>query len=275
MTNLNIKSKHRGFTIVELLVVIVVIGILAAISVVSYNGITAQGNTSAAQSAANAVIAKATTFAADSTSNTWPLSYTALTQAATSATYYLSPEMATFTTFNGTLNNAATGMSAQPTANDTIDYYLCGPSGSYATAAAVPTGVEVGYWKYSPAGIVKQSVGTNTNCYLVGPEESVLAVAIAMKKETGNYPSTAAAFTSSAASVKVPTGYTVGANTTPDATLNLKTIKYECYATSGTTCTGSITGVRVTYWDSTLATPAVATLTYGASTGGSYQSPAS
>ena len=39
---LNIKNKQKlsGFTIIELLVVIVVIGILAAITVVSYNGIS-------------------------------------------------------------------------------------------------------------------------------------------------------------------------------------------------------------------------------------------
>jgi prepilin-type N-terminal cleavage/methylation domain-containing protein len=33
------KQKQRGFTIVELLIVIVVIGILAAITIVAYNGI--------------------------------------------------------------------------------------------------------------------------------------------------------------------------------------------------------------------------------------------
>lgn len=35
-----IKQKNQGFTIVELLIVIVVIGILAAISIVAYNGIS-------------------------------------------------------------------------------------------------------------------------------------------------------------------------------------------------------------------------------------------
>jgi prepilin-type N-terminal cleavage/methylation domain-containing protein len=46
MTKLNIKSKSKGFTIVELLVVIVVIGILAAITIVSYTGITKKANIS-------------------------------------------------------------------------------------------------------------------------------------------------------------------------------------------------------------------------------------
>lgn len=34
-----LKSKNAGFTIVELLIVIVVIGILAAITIVSFNGV--------------------------------------------------------------------------------------------------------------------------------------------------------------------------------------------------------------------------------------------
>ena len=42
--------KQRGFTIVELLIVIVVIGILAAITVVAYNGIQARATNARAQS---------------------------------------------------------------------------------------------------------------------------------------------------------------------------------------------------------------------------------
>lgn len=48
------KSKNRGFTIVELLIVIVVIAILAAISVVAYNGIQSRAENTKTLSAASA-----------------------------------------------------------------------------------------------------------------------------------------------------------------------------------------------------------------------------
>jgi prepilin-type N-terminal cleavage/methylation domain-containing protein len=44
------RSKQRGFTIVELLIVIVVIGILAAITIVAYNGIQGRARVAAMQS---------------------------------------------------------------------------------------------------------------------------------------------------------------------------------------------------------------------------------
>lgn len=45
------NNKQHGFTIVELLIVIVVIGILAAITIVAYNGIQARAKTSSTNTA--------------------------------------------------------------------------------------------------------------------------------------------------------------------------------------------------------------------------------
>ena len=56
------QTKTRGFTIVELLIVIVVIAILAAITIVAYNGIQNRAKTSAAVSLANNIVKKAEAF---------------------------------------------------------------------------------------------------------------------------------------------------------------------------------------------------------------------
>lgn len=53
-----VKKSISGFTIVELLIVIVVIGILAAISIVAYNGVQSRANDTAAMSAAKQVANK-------------------------------------------------------------------------------------------------------------------------------------------------------------------------------------------------------------------------
>jgi prepilin-type N-terminal cleavage/methylation domain-containing protein len=71
------QGKQKGFTIVELLIVIVVIGILAAISIVAYTGITKQANINSAKSnasnvadAANAINAQSGSYPATATSFT-------------------------------------------------------------------------------------------------------------------------------------------------------------------------------------------------------------
>lgn len=43
------KQKQNGFTIVELLIVIVVIGILAAITIVAFNGVQRRAHNTAVQ----------------------------------------------------------------------------------------------------------------------------------------------------------------------------------------------------------------------------------
>lgn len=48
-----LRRKQHGFTIVELLIVIVVIGILAAISIVAYSGIQSRANDTRIKTAVN------------------------------------------------------------------------------------------------------------------------------------------------------------------------------------------------------------------------------
>lgn len=55
---LNKVKNNSGFTIVELLIVIVVIAILAAISIVAYNGIQTRAKTNAGQQLAAQIVKK-------------------------------------------------------------------------------------------------------------------------------------------------------------------------------------------------------------------------
>ena len=57
------ESARRGFTIVELLIVVVVIAILAAITIVAYNGIQNKAKISAAQSAVSQAVKKVQIYA--------------------------------------------------------------------------------------------------------------------------------------------------------------------------------------------------------------------
>ena len=53
------QTKNRGFTLVELLIVIVIIAILTVVSLVAYNGLQNRAKTTAAASAAETVAKKA------------------------------------------------------------------------------------------------------------------------------------------------------------------------------------------------------------------------
>lgn len=53
---MKVWAKQKGFTIVELLIVIVVIGILAAITIVAYNGIQSRANVQRANTDLNSLV---------------------------------------------------------------------------------------------------------------------------------------------------------------------------------------------------------------------------
>lgn len=86
-------AKQKGFTIVELLIVVVVIAILAAVTIVAYNGITNRAKTSAVQSLALQASKKLATYAITN-SDTYPadktafLSQTGVSESATTTYQY-------------------------------------------------------------------------------------------------------------------------------------------------------------------------------------------
>jgi prepilin-type N-terminal cleavage/methylation domain-containing protein len=131
----DIKTKaqqEKGFTIVELLIVVVVIAILAAITIVSYNGITNRANSSAALSTAASLQKKIELFSADGPTGQYPVQLSDLTGSAaiknvtpaqtttSSNTWYVAPN---------TIKVSGSPATAPPTNTDgknTVQYQPCG-----------------------------------------------------------------------------------------------------------------------------------------------------
>ena len=154
LSNIKISQKDRGFTIVELLIVIVVIGILAAITIVAYNGIQQRANNTTAQSAASNIGKKLEAY------NAIKSSYPAV---GTSITTQLATESDSSLSGTGiTLNQTVPTGDAR---RNTVYVDLCGSTAPAASTAA--TGFKVfrmdfatGTWKTTP----DVTGGTTTAC---------------------------------------------------------------------------------------------------------------
>jgi len=164
------KIKQQGFTIVELLIVIVVIGILAAITIVAYNGIQNRGKLAAGQALGVSLVKKLEAF------NSINSVYPSYCQLVTNSITPTGAAPTAGTTGAGTcvaggvnagaeskIDNVATltpvsaaagtgYTSTVSNSNAVAGYWLCGAS----------TGANVYYWDFSATtpAIVKDSAGT-------------------------------------------------------------------------------------------------------------------
>lgn len=127
LNNIKTLQKDRGFTIVELLIVIVVIAILAAITIVAYNGISNRAKSTSAQATASSIAKKLEAYNAEV--GNYPATYSLLTGAATTTSYYVAPGDATLVT---------TALASGTATEKTINYSDC----------ATPAGKRVSYWKF-------------------------------------------------------------------------------------------------------------------------------
>lgn len=110
----------NGFTIVELLIVIVVIGILAAITIVAYNGVQNRARASAASSAAAQAAKRLEAFAVDGTGYPATLASVGITDGSTTYQYAVNnavnPATYCLTATNGTSSYTTSSTSSSPAA---------------------------------------------------------------------------------------------------------------------------------------------------------------
>ena len=134
------QNKSKGFTIVELLIVIVIIGILAAISIVAYNGVMTKSRDSERKSDARNIANAASAWKAEK--DTWP---TVL-------------ELQGFPTVKLS-GKANTGLraTAVTSAADKASY---GMTNCTSGTPATTTGVQISYWNETDAARVNVNVGT-------------------------------------------------------------------------------------------------------------------
>lgn len=155
MSLTDIKNKSQGFTIVELLIVVVVIAILAAITIVSYNGITSRANASAAKSTAASVQKKAELYQAE---NSLYPTVAQMTGAATDASWYIAP--ASFTP-NATTPANLDGSTAPTSGNGKTQV-------QYSTCGSPVTGAKITYWGYGATDGTNSTTTSGAKVILLG-----------------------------------------------------------------------------------------------------------
>lgn len=162
LNNINSMRKDRGFTIVELLIVIVVIAILAAITIVAYNGIQNRAKSSSAQSAAVSLDKKIEAY--NAINSQYPNTANVITCQGTSGACGTQNSVATTTASDwySAPSATATQSTVLPTtapSDPNMLWYF--PSGT--------VGACIYYWDYTQSRLALMSVGSPSSTCAATP----------------------------------------------------------------------------------------------------------
>lgn len=142
------QLKSRGFTIVELLIVIVVIAILAAITIVAYNGIQNRARTSASASASETTQKKAE--AANAVAGSYPTTIAGFTAQSDSDL------TGSGISFVGAASGAG-NITTAPSSTNTVVY-------NYCSAPASNSAYQIIYWDYTANATKTVTGGLASTC---------------------------------------------------------------------------------------------------------------
>lgn len=152
------QTKARGFTIVELLIVIIVIAILAAITIVAYNGVQTRAHTTAQKNAAENLAKKVEAF------NAITGNYPVFNTAGTVTTQLAAVTDSSLTGSGITISYTA---PAAGMADGTLQVRLCNGTATAPANGAIATGYQIWGWDgtlATPAAAMYQYGGATTTC---------------------------------------------------------------------------------------------------------------
>ncbi len=163
------NNNERGFTIVELLIVIIVIGILATLVLIAYGNVQGQARDTKRQSNAQSVATAAENFRTASSAGTYPdMSSGANFQAMINNTALYTNGVAATTVDASVTASGATsllsviatkGPATNTNNNANLMVYYCPAAATNTTA----TGMQIYYWNES-ANTGTKYVQTGTGC---------------------------------------------------------------------------------------------------------------
>ena len=127
-------TKSRGFTIVELLIVIVIIAILAAITLVAYNGITNRAHASASKTAAETLAKKIEVY--NAANGAYPITNTAA---------LMTTDLNSTSDSSISGNSVVIGTPSSSASDNTVQLRTCATA-TQTPGTTVPTGYVIYIW---------------------------------------------------------------------------------------------------------------------------------